>query len=118
MYLWTNSLVSLLLFLFSFFFFKQKTAYELRNRDGSSDVCSSDLRSEWRDRWFAEKGKAVNMDFPGMRNSMGGMDMKKLESLNGNDFDLEFLRQMIAHHEGAVNMAKDAQKIDSHAEIK
>src|SRR3546814_10631845 len=29
--------------LFSFFFFKQKTAYELRISDWSSDVCSSDL---------------------------------------------------------------------------
>ena len=27
-----------------FFFFKQKTAYEIRNCDWSSDVCSSDLR--------------------------------------------------------------------------
>src|SRR3546814_16769401 len=27
------------------FFFKQKTAYEMRIRDGSSDVCSSDLAS-------------------------------------------------------------------------
>src|SRR3546814_15862404 len=27
-----------------FFFFKQKTAYEVRISDGSSDVCSSDLR--------------------------------------------------------------------------
>src|SRR3546814_2236183 len=26
-----------------FFFFKQKTSYELRNSDWSSDVCSSDL---------------------------------------------------------------------------
>src|SRR3546814_13660057 len=26
------------------FFFKQKTAYEMRISDGSSDVCSSDLR--------------------------------------------------------------------------
>src|SRR3546814_3947747 len=31
-----------------FFFFKQKTAYEMRISDWSSDVCSSDLRS-WRD---------------------------------------------------------------------
>src|SRR3546814_6910623 len=31
-------------FLF-FFFFKQKTAYEMRISDWSSDVCSSDLRS-------------------------------------------------------------------------
>src|SRR5216117_4419634 len=27
-----------------FFFFKQKTAYEIRKGDWSSDVCSSDLR--------------------------------------------------------------------------
>ena len=28
---------------FFFFFFKQKTAYEIVSRDWSSDVCSSDL---------------------------------------------------------------------------
>src|SRR3546814_7110121 len=32
-----------MLFDFFFFFFKQKTAYELRISDWSSDVCSSDL---------------------------------------------------------------------------
>src|SRR3546814_4798328 len=31
------------MFLYLFFFFKQKTAYELRISDWSSDVCSSDL---------------------------------------------------------------------------
>src|SRR3546814_3502613 len=30
---------------FLFFFFKQKTAYEMRISDWSSDVCSSDLQS-------------------------------------------------------------------------
>src|SRR3546814_4892205 len=30
-----------------FFFFKQKTAYEMRISDWSSDVCSSDLHSHW-----------------------------------------------------------------------
>src|SRR3546814_19347371 len=34
-----------------FFFFKQKTAYEMRISDWSSDVCSSDLRA--RNRRFA-----------------------------------------------------------------
>src|SRR3546814_10288374 len=34
-----NSLISCF-----FFFFKQKTAYEMRISDWSSDVCSSDLR--------------------------------------------------------------------------
>src|SRR3546814_4360230 len=31
------------MFVFMFFFFKQKTAYEMRISDWSSDVCSSDL---------------------------------------------------------------------------
>src|SRR3546814_16014469 len=31
-----------------FFFFKQKTAYEMRISDWSSDVCSSDLRTPAR----------------------------------------------------------------------
>src|SRR3546814_9701323 len=30
-----------------FFFFEQKTAYEMRISDWSSDVCSSDLLSRW-----------------------------------------------------------------------
>src|SRR3546814_2541969 len=41
---------------FVFFFFKQKTAYEMRISDWSSDVCSSDLakvRKELR-RWLRQ----------------------------------------------------------------
>src|SRR3546814_20599369 len=34
----------IILFAVYFFFFKQKTAYEMRISDWSSDVCSSDLR--------------------------------------------------------------------------
>src|SRR3546814_9380924 len=34
----------------SFFFFKQKTAYEMRISDWSSDVCSSDLLDALRGR--------------------------------------------------------------------
>src|SRR3546814_5269499 len=36
-----------MLVLFVFFFFKQKTAYEMRISDWSSDVCSSDLPLAW-----------------------------------------------------------------------
>src|SRR3546814_5901392 len=43
---------------YSFFCFKQKTAYEMRIRDWSSDVCSSDLllglAAQADDRQFAE----------------------------------------------------------------
>src|SRR3546814_2552534 len=37
------SLIVILFCVFCFFFFKQKTAYEMRISDWSSDVCSSDL---------------------------------------------------------------------------
>src|SRR3546814_14941266 len=40
------------------FFFKQKTAYEMRISDWSSDVCSSDLRTGRRLE-FPKEGKAV-----------------------------------------------------------
>src|SRR3546814_2138610 len=43
---WLHLLYSYVVFLFVFFFFKQKTAYEMRISDWSSDVCSSDLRLE------------------------------------------------------------------------
>src|SRR3546814_3470498 len=45
-----------------FFFFKQKTAYEMRISDWSSDVCSSDLICrdaqiyEWQRRWCRNDG--------------------------------------------------------------
>src|SRR3546814_4485435 len=35
-------------YIYVFFFFKQKTAYEMRISDWSSDVCSSDLRLRTR----------------------------------------------------------------------
>jgi len=44
---------------FFFFFFKQKTAYEIQIRDWSSDVCSSDLNlfSQCEIRGAANKRK-------------------------------------------------------------
>src|SRR3546814_6631324 len=42
-----------------FFFFKQKTAYEMRISDWSSDVCSSDLRNRATDR--RDRGHPSNL---------------------------------------------------------
>src|SRR3546814_2550510 len=42
MYLYFHSFVAFCV-IYIFFFFKQKTAYEMRISDWSSDVCSSDL---------------------------------------------------------------------------
>src|SRR3546814_9477694 len=40
----------MILIMYVIFFFKQKTAYEMRISDWSSDVCSSDLRLQGRHR--------------------------------------------------------------------
>src|SRR3546814_3375620 len=40
-----------------FFFFKQKTAYEMRISDWSSDVCSSDLRAAQKRRTARDIGR-------------------------------------------------------------
>src|SRR3546814_8486554 len=42
--IWLRLLQSYVVYRLLFFFFKQKTAYEMRISDCSSDVCSSDLR--------------------------------------------------------------------------
>src|SRR3546814_3065426 len=49
-----NSNYSLLLCVY-FFFFKQKTAYEMRISDWSSDVCSSDLAGRPRDAQLLDR---------------------------------------------------------------
>src|SRR3546814_19038281 len=40
---------------FCFFFYKQKTAYEMRISDWSSDVCSSDLFGAYRNGHFRRR---------------------------------------------------------------
>src|SRR3546814_5585324 len=47
------------LVIFVFFFFKQKTAYEMRISDWSSDVCSSDLREARGDNAAATDAEAL-----------------------------------------------------------
>src|SRR3546814_5534821 len=44
---------------FLFFFFKQKTAYEMRISDWSSDVCSSDLSGDGQRQQYIVDGFAV-----------------------------------------------------------
>ncbi|MDF5753619.1 DUF305 domain-containing protein [Spongiactinospora sp. TRM90649] len=59
--------------------------------------------------WLRSWGKPATMDH-GMDHNMPGMmsdqDMTALENAKGPEFDKSFLRLMIAHHEGAITMAK------------
>lgn len=72
----------------------------------------------WRLDWFGGYSPAVNMAMLGMNDSMKDMDMKKLGSLTGNDLDLEFIKEMIPHHQGAVAMANEALQKSQKNEIK
>src|SRR3546814_6381551 len=49
------------MFLYLFFFFKQKTAYDMRISDWSSDVCSSDLPEPIDDDEIAGPQQAERM---------------------------------------------------------
>lgn len=62
----------------------------------------------------------MNMDMNmsnGMSMQIGSMTAS-LEGKTGEEFDKEFLSQMIIHHQGAVDMAKMALENASHQEIK
>ncbi len=76
---------------------------------------------DWREKWYAGKAPAKNMEMSGMMDSMKmmmGGEMKKMEDAAGKDFDLMFLDMMTAHHAGAVVMAKEALTKAEHPEIK
>ncbi len=49
--------------------------------------------------------------------SMANM-MKELSGKTGDDFDKAFISSMIAHHQGAIDMATEAKKSAKHDEIK
>ncbi len=76
---------------------------------------------DWREKWFAGKPMAMNMEMPGMMDSMkmmSGDGMKSMEAMSGNDFDVHFLDMMTPHHASAVTMAKEALTRAEHPEIK
>ncbi|MBB5157502.1 DUF305 domain-containing protein [Saccharopolyspora phatthalungensis] len=63
--------------------------------------------------WLQSWGKPVPTMGPGMMQHQPGMpsmeDMSRMMGTSGPDFDRMFLQMMIAHHEGAVQMAKTEQ---------
>lgn len=73
---------------------------------------------EWRRSWFGDHAPAINMELRGMSDSMSAMNLDRLDELKETAFDLEFIRQMIPHHAGAVAMAKDLLTHEPNAELR
>ncbi len=76
---------------------------------------------ELREKWYAGKPFAVNMEMPGMIGGMKMMNsehMKEMDDMETEHFDGHFLKMMIVHHDGAVVMSNDALKKAEHPELK
>ena len=79
--------------------------------------------SGWLKAWGEDvpDGKADHSGMAGMEgmSGMAGMmsdaDMKKLKAASGAEFDTEFMKMMIEHHEGAIEMAKTEKIKGSYA---
>lgn len=69
----------------------------------------------WLKGWGKPESAGMNHAMAGM---MSEQDMKDLAAAKGKDFDRTFAELMIAHHEGAVEMAKVEQKDGGDAEAK
>lgn len=54
----------------------------------------------------------------GMSGMMSDEDMASLKAAKGTDFDRDFARMMIEHHNGAIEMAKLEQESGRNAEVK
>jgi len=72
--------------------------------------------------WLTAWGKPTAAADMGHGSQSHGMmsdaDMAKMMDAKGADFDKQFLTMMIAHHEGAITMAKDETAKGSNAEAK
>lgn len=63
----------------------------------------------------SSSGMGTDTDMPGM---MSDDDMMRLGEADGADFDSMFLTMMIAHHQGALEMARTEQSKGQNAEAK
>lgn len=69
----------------------------------------------WLTSWGASTAMPMDHFMPGM---MGDEQMKELETATGAQFDRARLTAMIAHHEGAVTMAKDVLGTPSNDDVR
>lgn len=90
----------------------------LTKRIPSDQQKEIDQMKAWRDRWYPGAPPTENMNMPGMAASMN-MDMSHLQTMKrGRDYDAMFIDMMVPHHEGALQMSKDAMTRAEHQELK
>jgi uncharacterized protein (DUF305 family) len=86
---------------------KNKDIQELSKNIISAQEKEIDKMYEWKEEWYGNTSKVEINDYS-MNVNLGEYDSK---------FDLRFMNAMIAHHNMAIEMAKDAQKKSTRNEI-
>jgi uncharacterized protein (DUF305 family) len=92
---------------------------DLASRIEAAQGPEIDTMKGWLEDWGVEPmtGHMSGMhdDMPGM---MSDADMSALRKAQGADFDRQFLTMMIAHHEGAIEMARTELEDGEDADVK
>src|SRR3546814_7474122 len=94
-----------LIFVIVCFFFKKKTAYEMRISDWSSDVCSSDLLvlpvvSQWRERYLWLAHLAIAQDRHGVvRDALGQGGITLNRGAEGQQIGRASCRERVCQYE-------------------
>ena len=73
------------------------------------------VATTWRTNTTTKQSQSMMMDNSDM--SMDSM-VAILKDKSGDEFDKEFIAQMIAHHQGAIDMAKLIEERAKHDELK
>jgi uncharacterized protein (DUF305 family) len=72
----------------------------------------------WLSGWDKPTAPAMGHEGMSMPGMMSEAEMTKLMGSSGVEFDRMFAQMMIAHHNGAIQMAKDEQANGSNAAVK
>lgn len=99
---------------------KSAAVKDLADRIESAQAPEIQTMVGWLSAWGHSVPEQMNgMDMSGsMPGMMSMQDMTMLQGLSGNDFDRKFLQMMIAHHRGAIEMARTERSAGENADAK
>src|SRR3546814_10677888 len=100
-----------------FFFFKQKTAYEMRISDWSSDVCSSDLTDEILERAAFLGRRHLELMEVGRGRGLGQGRLVADENLDGNIVGSRVDGAALGEHEQSAQEATAIEDLESAARL-
>ena len=90
-------------------------ATRIKNAQDSEVTKMKAFLTSWKERLTGDSSDHHSDQMSGM---LSAEDLKKLSSLRGAEFDRAWMTDMIEHHEGAIEMAKDVLKDGKDSAVK